>query len=182
MQLSRVLVLSWERFVQLEKERGPFRKGDRRDNLRRLTAGPKPHVGSVLWKMYEMLRLNMGEELVMEGLELVSRCAWSTIVEEQGHRAASGLARLHQAYGTATLQCRSFLWQVGPLFCECKVANKIKLKNNNWGGLCRKNAPRLIGRQLCVRQLNQEAQRQRSMGRNKSPTIHKDIMARHGPR
>jgi hypothetical protein len=135
-----------------EARRGPWAllAGNRRLNVEMLAAGAPPE-DEVMFKMYEMVRLGMGVDLVLEGLDAMSRCSWSTLPEEQGHVSASSLMKLHRQYGVATLQCRSMILQCRPLFAACPWQRKIDIKRRHMAKLSRTQHSRLKGRHVYVR-------------------------------
>lgn len=156
--------------------------GDRCANLKALASGPCPEHDEVMFKIWEMMRLGMGVGLIVEGLEALSRCSWTTMAEEQGHVAASSLMRLHRQYGVETLQGRAMVLQCRPLFAPSKIEKQIRQKEIQLQAVSRKQVRRISGRQLFLRDLHRETGKLRSSGRAVPSTIVKSLFAKHGKR
>lgn len=157
--------------------------GDRLANVQVLAAQSKPE-DEVLAKIWELMRLGFPASLVLEGLEALSKVSWSTIPVEQGHSCASGLQRLHKAYGVATLKARSMLLQFKPLLTECGEERQARILQRMLTNIDKKRVSHLTGRQLFLRDLNYIAARRVPGGRvgTHGIAVHKRLMQKHGQR
>ena len=157
-------------------------QGDLVANLTALAAGPRPDDDENKFKMFEMLRVGMGAEAVLEGLRAMARCSWSTLSEEQGHVAASGLMKLHREYGASTLQCRAMMLQCRPFFTATKEQQAVEAKRRQVAKLETKHVAKFTGRQLFLKYLTQEVDRLRSNGRKFPAGVKQTVFNKHGAR
>ena len=146
--------------------------GDRKANVLAFRAGPKPaNESQTLFKVWTLMQLQE-VDLVLEGLEFLSKA----------HNVASGLMRAHRAYGSATLQSRSQLIQFQPLVSQAPLEKRLAEKQQQLARVDAKQPAKFTGRQLYERELTCEAQEQRLRGKQVPDDIHIEIMARHGAR
>ena len=128
------------------------------------------------------MQLHGFEGLCLDGLRLLGQASWTTLGEESGHRVASGLHRLHNQYGTATLQSRTMLCQFAALLTSSPEARRLAAMQRRLARCDAVQLQRFTGRQLYLRELNEEAARQRATARDIPADISVQIMRRHGAR
>ena len=156
--------------------------GDREDNLRRLQVGPALPGFGADFKIYEMVRIDDAMSESMDGLELLSRAGWSTLDEESGHRISSGLAQAHRQYGARTLQAWSQVCAFDIMTAKDAKSEKLALLRSRLDVLSKRNVNYFSGRQLYLRELNEEVGRQKAIGRNVAADVSQFIMKRHSKR
>ena len=154
--------------------------GDRQANLEALSIG-RPPDDEGLFKVYEMVRM-LGYAATLDELECLSRASWSTLQEEKGHVFAKRLMKDHSAYGAGTLQDRSQICQFQQWISVDREETKLVNLRKRLAALNEDNSKYHTGRQQFLKELNEEAARQRSIGRNVPPGVSKQIMSKHGER
>lgn len=157
-------------------------QGDRQDNLRRLLEGPAPSGSGTLFKIYELLRIDGAVSECLDGLEMLSRASWATLDEESGHRITSALAQAHREYGAGTLQARAQVCSFNVMISMDAKAKKLAVLRLRFNALSKRNVKYFTGRQLFLRELNEEVARQKVIGRYTAPGAAGTIMSRHGAR
>ena len=74
-------------------------EGDIESNVLHFTQGPAPPEAGVLAKLYVLWHAGYNRHLILQALDLLSQCPWSTMVVEQLHASCSLVRRHHPEYG-----------------------------------------------------------------------------------
>jgi hypothetical protein len=156
-------------------------QGDKENNIDMMMAAPVPEEVNT-WKLYEIMRLQLGKTVVLDLLACMDRASWTITPTEQGHVAASGVMRRHKEYGIETLIPRSNLIQMRPLLHDGAEAKALAAKERKLVAINRKNPNYFTGRQLFVQELNAEVAKFRRDGRVVLPKIEIAIMKGHAKR
>jgi hypothetical protein len=153
--------------------------GDIDANLDALAAGPIP-ADSIAAKIHTGLSIGMPKAIFVDGCKLLLQCAGTSMKAEHPHVVATMLMRSHKAYCTKTMGARALVTQAAPLMTVSPNELKLEACKATLEKLARKNPNYLTGRQVYVRELNQQAKFMRSTGRVVSTRIDKLIISKHG--
>lgn len=89
-------------------------EGDISANLDSLSEGAKPS-GPASANIWTLLRMNYPRAQLVEGIERIGDCSWSTVGVEQGHGSASTIRKQHSDYGRDMMMQRSMIHMMRPL-------------------------------------------------------------------
>ena len=98
----------------------------------------------------QMGRLGTPLRLLVEGLELLRECPWSTKTMEDQHGSMAVTHRHHPDLAGATLACRSFIHSLRALVSEAPADPELKRRLAAIERLDRKKPRRATGRQALV--------------------------------
>eukprot|EP00974_Lingulodinium_polyedra_P071696 6936432-Lingulodinium_polyedra.AAC.1 len=84
-------------------------QGDKAANLEGLQAAEEAPREPTSFRIWQLLQLGYNKQQLLEGLELLADCGWSTTSTEQQHGSASSMAKAHKGYSSETLVNRSMV-------------------------------------------------------------------------
>ena len=121
---------------------------------------------------------------ILQGLELLLDCPWSTGSAEQQHASATMVRRQHPEYGLESVRIRACVHSLRLLLpSKTNEEKQLAKQVSVLARLEAKQPSRLTGRHLYVRELIQLAQSWRSSGvKSVPPDISATIIKRHGVR
>jgi hypothetical protein len=84
-------------------------------NLLEFAEGPRPTSQGCSEKIWDLMQAKFDVELILEGLEMLSRVSWSSKRVEEGHVVGSRLNQLHKKFGETAMVTRAQLGQLRAL-------------------------------------------------------------------
>lgn len=153
--------------------------GDRRANLLRLRDLPDMPGEATTAKLWKLLRLGYNMDVLLDGLELMACCSWSTKVTEQGHVQASCLRKLHSQYGSETLVTRAMLGSMKPLLASTPQEQLLKKLVHRLSQKVRYKPSHIGPRQAYVKDLVEVSTEMKRRGRIMASTVQHTIFKQH---
>ena len=170
--------LQWRVFDTAEDYPWSLVRGDIRDNLHAFIRGEEPS-NITASKIYRLAKAGFADELV-EPLQLLAECSWSTRMCEQGHAPVTKLSRLHKEYSASTLSARACFILMHQLFTPTEEQKRLEQASHAVAALRRKNPNRLGGRQAYNKLMIEEATRARKSGKKVPIDMGKKVIAGTG--
>ena len=125
-------------------------QGDIHADLDALACLDEPEEATMR-KIWQLLRLGYNRGRIVEGLQLLADCSWSTTPVEQQHGAASSMRKSHSEYGPETLTTRAFILMLRQLLAPNEDDVRQQQLEDKVSKLSKKN-PRRHEWKACVRE------------------------------
>ena len=155
--------------------------GDALANLRAFSAQPRPNAPLVATKIWDMMQDKWNMKILMQMIDLLGDCPWTTAVVEQLHASAATIARFHPEYVILQLLARSLC-----LLGAKMVGKRSKLELewsrsiNKLDKVKRRNPFKASGRQFCFGQVSKTSDTKFAHATNlKRLEVRKLIMKKH---
>lgn len=145
--------------------------GDVSAKLQRFRDGPPPTEQTSL-KLFKLLRMGVSEPLLMQGIQMLSECPWTTKLVEQPHASVKSLMSAHSMYGVDTMMARAMIMQSRPLFTRDSDETKTKTIRLRVARLRSRQPQRITGRHVYLRSLSVTAALQRKHGKTNTKGVH----------
>ena len=90
-------------------------EGDFESHVQTFMEGPPPPEPGLLTQLYVLWHGGYNRHSILQALNLLSQCPWSTLLVEQMHASCSLVRRHHPEYGRAMLQMKAFAYTISKL-------------------------------------------------------------------
>lgn len=154
--------------------------GDRRANLQALAARPRPEDEGCNAKIWELLQIGCDEQVLLDGLELLSKVSFSSKRVEEGHVQGSKLMQLHRRLGEAGMLVRAQIGQVRPLIARSPTEMRLAKVEEQIDKLSRKNPEKLGAKQAYMGKMIAMARGKRLRSSAGPGSVTRHCVANHG--
>ena len=155
-------------------------RGDRMQNLLEFAEGPRPTSHGCSEKIWDLMQAKFDVELILDGLEMLSRVSWSSKRVEEGHVAGSRLNQLRKKFGEAAMVTRAQLGQLRALTTLSAEEKRLDKLNATISKLKRKNPNKKGAKQVFLGSLVKLLHSKKDAGLKVSVGATRKLVAGHG--